>query len=60
MRVERAEGSRVTIRFPPSAKTRTLDVDVYDEEGHYRLASDDYNFDGHRDLAAHALLGMVN
>lgn len=59
-RVERADGTRITIRFLPSGKTQTLDVGVTDEEGHYRLASDDYNFDGHRDLAAHALLGMVN
>ncbi|MCA8094959.1 hypothetical protein LGM65_29490 [Burkholderia anthina] len=59
-RVEHADGTRVTIRFLPSGKTQTLDVGVTDEEGHYRLASDDYNFDGHRDLAAHALLGMVN
>ncbi|WP_322025721.1 XAC2610-related protein [Burkholderia sp. BCC1977] len=59
-RVERRDGTRITIRFLPSGKTQTLDVGVSDEEGHYRLASDDYNFDGHRDLAAYAMLGMVN
>ncbi|WP_419687992.1 XAC2610-related protein [Burkholderia theae] len=59
-RVERADGAHITVRFLPSGKTQTLDVTVTDEEGHYHLASDDYNFDGHRDLAVYAMLGMVN
>ncbi|AXF24571.1 hypothetical protein CUJ89_30345 [Burkholderia pyrrocinia] len=59
-RVERADSAHITVRFLPSGKTQTLDVTAADEEGHYHLASDDYNFDGHRDLAVHALLGMVN
>ncbi|EMN1926184.1 hypothetical protein RVV18_000543 [Burkholderia ambifaria] len=59
-RVEHADGTRITIRFLPSGKTQVLDVGISDEEGYYRLASDDYNFDGHRDLAAYAPLGMVN
>ncbi|HIC7208206.1 XAC2610-related protein [Burkholderia stabilis] len=59
-RVERADGAHITVRFLPSGKTQTLDVTVTDEEGHYHLASDDYNFDGHRDLSVRALLGMVN
>ncbi|MFP3615965.1 hypothetical protein SB778_38665, partial [Paraburkholderia sp. SIMBA_050] len=59
-RVEHADGTRITIRFLPSGKTQVLDVGISDEEGHYRLTSDDYNFDGHRDLAAYAPLGMVN
>lgn len=59
-RVERADSAHITVRFLPSGKTQTLDVTATDEEGHYHLATDDYNFDGHRDLAVHALLGMVN
>ncbi|MDR0246662.1 MAG: hypothetical protein LBJ65_34140 [Burkholderia sp.] len=59
-RVERADSTHITVRFLPSGKTQTLDVTATDEEGHYHLATDDYNFDGHRDLAVHALLGMVN
>ncbi|WP_322084675.1 XAC2610-related protein [Burkholderia sp. BCC1972] len=59
-RVERADSAHVTVRFLPSGKTQTLDVTAADEEGHYHLATDDYNFDGHRDLAMHATLGMVN
>ncbi|WP_319000721.1 XAC2610-related protein [Burkholderia metallica] len=59
-RVERADGEHITVRFLPSGKTQTLDVTAADEEGHYHLSSDDYNFDGHRDLAMHATLGMVN
>ncbi|NTX47096.1 SH3 domain-containing protein [Burkholderia cepacia] len=59
-RVEHADGDHVTVRFLPSGKTQTLDVTAADEEGRYHLASDDYNFDGHRDLAMHATLGMVN
>ncbi|WP_217588702.1 hypothetical protein [Burkholderia sp. GbtcB21] len=59
-RIERADSAHITVRFLPSGKTQTLGVTAADEEGHYHLASDDYNFDGHRDLAAHALLGMVN
>ncbi|MEN8515217.1 hypothetical protein [Burkholderia sp. RS02] len=59
-RVERADSAHITVRFLPGGKTQMLDVTATDEEGRYRLASDDYNFDGHRDLAAHALLGMVN
>ncbi|MEK2605477.1 XAC2610-related protein [Burkholderia arboris] len=59
-RVEHADSAHITVRFLPSGKTQTLDVTATDEEGHYHLATDDYNFDGHRDLAVHALLGMVN
>ncbi|KVH40176.1 XAC2610-related protein [Burkholderia cepacia] len=59
-RVERADSEHITVRFLPGGKTQTLDVIAADEEGHYHLASDDYNFDGHRDLAMHATLGMVN
>ncbi|CAB3764497.1 hypothetical protein GQ57_18095 [Burkholderia sp. MSh2] len=59
-RVERADGQHLTVRFLPSGKTQTLDVTVTDEDGHYHLAADDYNFDGHRDLAVYAMLGMVN
>lgn len=59
-RVERADSEHITVRFLPSGKTQTLDVTAADEEGHYHLASDDYNFDGHRDLAVYAMLGMVN
>ncbi|AIO46389.1 SH3 domain-containing protein [Burkholderia cenocepacia] len=59
-RVERADGAHVTVRFLPSGKTQTLDVTAADEEGRYHLATDDYNFDGRRDLAMRAMLGMVN
>ncbi|VWB91831.1 hypothetical protein BLA6993_04380 [Burkholderia lata] len=59
-RVERADSEHITVRFLPSRKTQTLDVTAADEEGHYHLSSDDFNFDGHRDLAMHATLGMVN
>ncbi|RQZ62459.1 SH3 domain-containing protein [Burkholderia cepacia] len=59
-RVERADSEHITVRFLPSGKTQTLDVTAADEEGRYHLASDDYNFDGRRDLAMHATLGMVN
>ncbi|WP_175978076.1 SH3 domain-containing protein [Burkholderia sp. BCC1047] len=59
-RVERADSAHVTVRFLPSGTTQTLDVTAADEEGHYHLATGDYNFDGHRDLAMRALLGMVN
>ncbi|KAG8149976.1 XAC2610-related protein [Burkholderia catarinensis] len=59
-RVERADSARITVRFLPGGKTQMLDVTAADEEGRYHLAADDYNFDGHRDLAVHALLGMVN
>ena len=59
-RVERTDGAHVTVRFLPSGTTQTLAVTAADEEGRYHLATDDYNFDGHRDLAMRAVLGMVN
>ncbi|MDR8730872.1 hypothetical protein FEQ05_04651 [Burkholderia pseudomultivorans] len=59
-RVERADSKHITVRFLPGGTTQTLDVTVTDEDGHYQLETDDYNFDGHQDLAIRALLGMVN
>lgn len=59
-RIERADSKHIAVRFLPSGTTQTLDVAVTDDEGHYQLETDDYNFDGHQDLAIRALLGMVN
>ncbi|MGS0896771.1 XAC2610-related protein [Burkholderia stagnalis] len=59
-RIEHADSQHVTVRFLPGGKTQTLDVTVTDEEGHYEFETNDYDFDGHRDLAMRAVLGMVN
>ncbi|ULU23837.1 FG-GAP repeat protein [Dyella terrae] len=43
--------NRIVIRFLLSGKTQTLNIKPTDADGGYRLATDDFNFDGHQDVA---------
>ncbi|WP_372360355.1 hypothetical protein ACDH70_18310 [Xanthomonas axonopodis pv. poinsettiicola] len=53
-------GARLHVVLSPGGSEQWLDADVDDGEGGGRVRSDDYNFDGHRDLAVTAMLGQVN
>ncbi|WP_184367340.1 MULTISPECIES: XAC2610-related protein [Xanthomonas] len=53
-------GTRLQVVLSPGGSTQWLDADVDDGEGGSDLRSDDYDFDGHRDLAVTAMLGQVN
>ncbi|SUZ28677.1 hypothetical protein CPBF424_24990 [Xanthomonas euroxanthea] len=53
-------GERLHVVFAPGGKEQWLDANVDDGEGGAGVDSDDYNFDGHPDLAVSAMLGQVN
>ncbi|MGF6245405.1 hypothetical protein P3T42_007183 [Paraburkholderia sp. GAS38] len=50
-RVQQAEDA-VLVRFTPSGKTQRLKIDNSDDDAHYRLEVNDFNFDGHQDFAS--------
>lgn len=53
-------GQRLHVVLAPGGAEQWLDATVDDGEGGAQLRSDDYNFDGHPDLAVSAMLGQVN
>ncbi|CAD0315113.1 FG-GAP repeat protein [Xanthomonas hortorum] len=53
-------GARLQVVFSPGGKEQWFDANVDDGEGGTGVDSDDYNFDGHPDLAVSAMLGQVN
>ncbi|APO94806.1 hypothetical protein BJD12_06850 [Xanthomonas vesicatoria ATCC 35937] len=53
-------GTRLHVALSPGGSEQWLDADVGDGEGGSGIRSDDYNFDGHRDLAVTAMLSQVN
>ncbi|MEA9577401.1 hypothetical protein VC218_00255 [Xanthomonas nasturtii] len=53
-------GARLHVVLSPGGSEQWLDANVDDGEGGVSVRSDDYNFDGHRDLAVTAMLGQVN
>lgn len=55
-------GTRLHVVLGPGGKEQWFDanVDVDEGEGGAGVDSDDYNFDGHPDLAVSAMLGQVN
>ncbi|AMU97603.1 FG-GAP repeat protein [Xanthomonas citri] len=53
-------GERLHVVLSPGDAEQWFDANVDDGEGGVQLRSDDYNFDGHPDLAVSAMLGQVN
>jgi hypothetical protein len=43
--------NRIVVRFLSSGKAQTLKIEPTGADGGYRLATDDFNFDGHQDFA---------
>ncbi|WP_184623393.1 hypothetical protein [Xanthomonas sp. 3058] len=53
-------GARLHVVLNPGGKEQWFDANVDEGEGGTGVDSDDYNFDGHPDLAVSAMLGQVN
>ncbi|CCG38328.1 putative uncharacterized protein [Xanthomonas citri pv. mangiferaeindicae LMG 941] len=53
-------GQRLHVVLSPGDAEQWFDANVDAGEGRVQLRSDDYNFDGHPDLAVSAMLGQVN
>ncbi len=53
-------GARLHVVLGPGGKEQWFDANLDEGEGGVGVDSDDYNFDGHADLAVSAMLGQVN
>ncbi|MCC8475175.1 FG-GAP repeat protein [Xanthomonas arboricola] len=53
-------GARLHVVLGPGGKEQWFDANLDEGEGGASVDSDDYNFDGHPDLAVSAMLGQVN
>ncbi|WP_253254182.1 XAC2610-related protein [Xanthomonas arboricola] len=53
-------GERLHVVFTPGGKEQWIDANMDQGGGGTGVDSDDYNFDGHPDLAVSAMLGQVN
>ncbi|WP_386134518.1 XAC2610-related protein [Xanthomonas arboricola] len=53
-------GARLHVVLGPGGKEQWFDANLDEGEGGTGVDSDDYNFDGHADLAVSAMLGQVN
>ncbi|WP_047129185.1 XAC2610-related protein [Xanthomonas arboricola] len=53
-------GARLHVVLGPGGKEQWFDANLDEGEGGAGVDSDDYNFDGHPDLAVSAMLGQVN
>lgn len=53
-------GTRLHVVLAPGGQEQWLDADLDEGEATGSIRSDDYNFDGHPDLAVTVMLGQVN